>query len=81
LRVKTRAETDHAQRMATAAQPAGELGIVGSHGLGAHDDGVETIAHLVHAPARRRSRHPSRVALRRRDAPVKRRSQLQHDER
>ncbi len=67
--------------MSPAAQPAVELRVVDPHGLGADHDGVETIAHLVHAPPRRRARHPPRVAAGRRDAPVERGGELQYDER
>src|SRR5207237_3880447 len=70
----------HTQRMAPAANAAGELGIVGEHALRPDDHRIEAVAHLVNSPARGFAGHPARVAVRAGDPSVERGGQLQHHE-
>src|SRR5438270_423359 len=73
-------DTHLAQRARLCHAAAGELGIVGEHGLRPDDHRIEAVAHLVNSAPRGFAGHPARVAVRAGDPSVERGGQLQHHE-
>src|SRR5262249_30089266 len=65
------------QRIAATTHPAGELRVIGTHGLRANQHCVHPVAQFMHQTARQFATNPFRVATGRRDAAVKRGGKLE----